>query len=868
MHRLTQTIILTIIIMSTQIFSDEDKAEKFYKATPNNPQIQAMVDAVSADSIELYIDKLVSFHTRHTNSDTVSADTGIGAARRWVYSKFQQTANTTPLSPEYFWFIESVCGINGLHANVQATLPGSLTPDRFFLVSGHMDSRNAAQCDPVVFAPGANDDASGSVISIELARIMSQQSYDASLIFMAVTGEDIGLVGSTAYANWAGAGGMNIDGMLTNDVVGNIIGPNGTVDSTSVRHFSEGPSNSPSRQLSRYFKLKGEQYVPEMTVNLIPAQDRPGRGGDHMPFNDNGYAAVRFTEPAERLEHQHSNTDILENMSPAYTARVAKLSLAGLANMAQAPETPTAPLTVQDVGSGSELLLSWTTTNNEPDFAGYRVAWRHSDSLFYERIDSVGNSTSYTLGGLTPNVPIFISYSAYDDAGHESIFSAEIMATPNDLPAAPAELSATSFTDQVTFDWAPNNELDLSHYLLTRAAPDGSSQSFQVDISQTSFSDNTLQAGTLYDYSLQAVDIDGNKSSPSVSVTGRLVSHDQGILVLDMSRDGPGTTLFPTDEAIDAFYAEKLTDFPVTAQWDLADSLQADVHISDAHLGAYSTVFLHSDVRIPGNFIADDTVAIKKYLRQGGRLLISGWNLIFSATRNGLETKTFAPGEFSHDFLQARIVKFSGESDFAGAFSQLAEYPDIQVDSVKTAQLNGSLMTMEGYFELVDNPATEVLYTYQSSLDPPSQFEGLPVAIRHIADSLKIVQINIPLFYMENESGSEVLRQALLDLGEVTGISENNEPNSEAFAGYSLSANYPNPFNPQTTISFQIPNKQYVRLTVFDMLGREVQVLVNEEKSAGIHSIQFDGNGMSSGIYVYRIEAGQYRQSRKMLLMK
>lgn len=587
-----------------------------------------------------------------------------------------------------------------------------------------------------------------------------------------------------------------------------------------------------------------------------------------MPFNDNGYAAVRFTEPAERLEHQHSNTDILENMSPAYTARIAKLSLAGLANMAQAPETPTAPLTVQDVGSGSELLLTWAATNTEPDFVGYRVAWRYNDSLFYERIDSVGNATSYMLGGLTPNVPVFISYSAYDDAGHESVFSAEILATPNDLPAAPMALAATSFTDQVTFTWAPNNELDLSHYLLTRTAPGGSSQSFVIDLSQAFYSDNTLQGGTLYHYSLQAVDLDGNKSAPSASVTGRLVSHDQGILVLDMSRDGPGTTLFPTDDAIDAFYAEKLTEFPVAAQWDLADSLQADVHLGDAHLGAYSTVLLHSDVRLPGNFIADDTVAIKKYLRQGGRLLISGWNLIFSATRNGLETKIFNPGEFSHDFLQSRIVKFSGESDFAGAYSQLPGYPDVRVDSVKAAQLNGSLITMEGYFELVDNPATEILYTYQSSLDPPSQFEGLPVAIRHITDSLRLVLINIPLFYMENESGGELLRQALLDLGEVTGISENEIENSSMADGYILSANYPNPFNPQTTISFQIPKKQYVRLAVYDVLGRKVQELISAEKAAGRHTIRFDGQSLSSGIYIYRLAAGKYEQSRKMLLMK
>ena len=169
-----------------------------------------------------------------------------------------------------------------------------------------------------------------------------------------------------------------------------------------MRHFSEGPSTSPSRQLTRYFKLKGEQYVPSMTINLIPAVDRPGRSGDHVPFNTNGYAAVRFTEPVERFDFQHSDLDVLENMSPSYSAQITRLSVAGLAAMALAPETPQSEVQIQDVGNGTELLCSWDATNTEPDFAGYRIAWRFQDSLYYEQIVGVDNVTEYTLDGLTP----------------------------------------------------------------------------------------------------------------------------------------------------------------------------------------------------------------------------------------------------------------------------------------------------------------------------------------------------------------------------------------------------------------------------------------------------------------------------------
>ncbi|NIX35388.1 MAG: M28 family peptidase, partial [Nitrospinaceae bacterium] len=297
-------IIFSVLLMWT-IPSDaqSNRQAKYYHGTSLNPLIQAMVDSVSTDSLRSYILSLQEISPRHTVSDTVAPDSGIGAARRWIKSKYEQWRNNTggALQPEFFWFTETICGMTGLHANVMATLPGTLpqAQNRHFIVSGHMDSRTVNVCDAVSPQPAANDDGSGTAASIELARIMSRFQFDATLIFMAVTGEEQGLFGSGAYASWAASNNMRIDGMLTNDIIGNIVAPDSTVDSTSVRHFSVGPSTSPSRQLARYIKLKGEQYVPQMTVTLIPAQDRPGRGGDHIAFNDNGYAAARFTEPVE-----------------------------------------------------------------------------------------------------------------------------------------------------------------------------------------------------------------------------------------------------------------------------------------------------------------------------------------------------------------------------------------------------------------------------------------------------------------------------------------------------------------------------------------------------------------------------------------
>ena len=871
-------IILTGILINISWAQDE-RTERFYRGTPTNPMIQAMVDSVSPDSILSYLENIVGFYTRHTLSDTVSPDTGIGAARRWIKSKYQQWSDASggALQPSFFWFSATICGTTREHANVMATLPGTMpqAQNRYFIVSGHMDGRTFGVCDATSFAPSANDDGSGTASSIEAARVMSAFSFDASLIFMTVTGEDQGLFGSTAYADWAAANNMRIDGMLTNDVIGNIVAPDSTIDSTSVRHFSEDPSTSPSRQLARYFKLKGEQYVPSMTVNLIPAQDRPGRGGDHMPFNDNGYAAVRFTEPAERLEYQHSDLDLIEHMSPAYTAQVTRLTVAGLASMALAPETPQAPLQVFDVGNGSEVFLTWSVTNTEPDFAGYRIAWRFADSLFYETIIPVGNVTEFTLTGLTPNEPIFISYSALDTDGNESIFSQEVLVTPSNIPAIPQNFTATSTPAHILLQWTANSELDLESYRITRTDPNNNSVTFTVDSSATEFMDNTAQPHTMYQYFIQAKDVDGNVSAPSGTVIGQLATHDSGILVVDDSKDGPGgNPLFPSDQEVDDYYDQILSNFSVTQQWDVADSVTAGTIMEDAHLGVYSTVIWHSDVRIPDNPISENITALRKYVQNGGHLLFVGWQLVSSASGLNQTVMSFAPGDFVYDVMYMDTVNTNPQLDFQGATAQLPGYPSISVDSNKVPPgFGGKLTSMEVFASLVGGAETEVIFHYNSASDPPSPFDGQPVALRHLGSDGQVIVLGFPLYYMEQPTAQQVITRALLDLGEVTGIEDESPVLEAGNLKFELLQNYPNPFNPRTQITYRLPVASEVDLTVFNLLGQRIKTLVRQKQDSGSYTVEWDGKDdlgrdVASGIYLFRLSAENFEQVRKMILLR
>ncbi|MEK9135761.1 MAG: fibronectin type III domain-containing protein, partial [Bacteroidota bacterium] len=365
--------------------------------------------------------------------------------------------------------------------------------------------------------------------------------------------EDEGLVGSEAYAAWAQTNGIRIDGMITNDVVGNIRGSNGITDSLSVRHFSSVNDATPHRQMARYAKLKTETYYPIFTVNLIPDVDRPGRGGDHQSFQNHGYTAVRFTEPNENLAYQHTPADIVANMSPAYVGRVARVNALSLASLAWAPEKPSTP-TLADPGNGTTLQVQWLPVPSVPDLAGYRVAVRDSGGLYYSQIHTVGNATQYTLNNLTPGVAVYVSVSAYDTAGNESMFSNEALGRPALVPTAPTNVTSTSLAASVRLTWNASPQLDVVKYRIYRsvARSSGFVRYDSVAASGTSYVDAGLSPHQLRYYHLRAVDADGNESTPSNIVAGQRASHDLGVLVVDGTKDGPGGPISPMDSVVDA----------------------------------------------------------------------------------------------------------------------------------------------------------------------------------------------------------------------------------------------------------------------------------------------------------------------------
>jgi Peptidase family M28 len=445
MKNRTVLFVLLMLLMSSAVFAQQPK-------TKPNAEIQKMLKEISAKNIETTIRKLASFGTRNTLSEQDNPTRGIGAARDYLFGEFQKISSDCGncLQVEKQTFTQAPT-TNGrvksptVLTNVYAILKGTTDPTRVYVVSGHYDSMcNLDATDATCDAPGANDDASGTAASLEMARVMSKHKFDATIIFMTVPGEEQGLLGATYFAEQAKKNAMNIEAMFTNDIIGGVTSYKNAPDRQSVRVFAEGvPSDetdqqantrrsvggendSASRQLGRFIKETADVYSPKFRVQLIYRRDRYLRGGDHIPFLENGFAAVRFTEPHEDYTHQHQSVkmvdgkqygDLPEFVDFDYVANVTRVNAAALSMLALAPAKP------KNVGVLTKELtndtdLKWDA-NTDTDLAGYEVVSRDTTSAFWTNSVFVGKVLTYKAKEMSKD-NYFFGVRTVDKSGNKS----------------------------------------------------------------------------------------------------------------------------------------------------------------------------------------------------------------------------------------------------------------------------------------------------------------------------------------------------------------------------------------------------------------------------------------------------------------
>jgi hypothetical protein len=413
-----------------------------------------MIRDIDRHHMEATIRKLVSFGTRHTESSQTDPNRGIGAALNYVFTTMQGYAATsngrmtvelqTYHQPAVAGTILTPGGVD--ITNVVATIRGSLTPERVYVISGHIDSRRSIVTDSVGDAPGADDDASGVAVIMEVARVMATHAPESTLVFTAVDGEEQGLFGSTNQANLYKAANTNIQGMFSNDIVGASASQDGVRDPHRLRLFTEGvptldtasaaslrvliggENDSPSRQLGRFVKSVAQNDDTDMTIWLISRRDRYLRASDHVSYQRNGYTAARFTEPNETFAHEHQDVrvdpatgvqfgDLVDFDDFSFIERVGRVNVATMWSLSQGPGTPT------NVGIAAQVLTNSTTlswnADTDPDLAGYEIVWRETTASDWTNAIPVGNVTSATLP-IAPKDNFQFGVRAVDTAGHHS----------------------------------------------------------------------------------------------------------------------------------------------------------------------------------------------------------------------------------------------------------------------------------------------------------------------------------------------------------------------------------------------------------------------------------------------------------------
>ncbi|UTA70314.1 M20/M25/M40 family metallo-hydrolase [Emticicia sp. 21SJ11W-3] len=434
---------INFIIISSQLSAQ--------KIINRDPQIEAIVNQVSSDSLKAYIDKLVSFGTRSTLSTTTDNKQGIGAARRWVLSKFQEFArqsdgrmtayiDTWTLQPDGKR-VDKTIEIGNVMATLKGTDP---TDNRIFIVSGHIDSRVTDVMNREADAPGANDDGSGTVAVIELARVMAKSKFPATIVFVTVSGEEQGLLGANHLAEKAVAESWNIEGVLNNDIMGsNHSNETNIIDNTRLRVFSEGlpafemdkkvgairqygvENDGKARQLARYVKEVGERYVDNLEVVMIYRNDRFLRGGDHTPFVNRGFAAVRLSEMNENFLRQHQDLrvekgieigDHARYMDFEYLRKNTAINAATLANLAKSPSMPED--VILDVrGLGNSTSLRWKASKTGK-VKGYYVLMRETAMPYWQK-KFFTTDVKITLPYSKDNY--FFAVQAVSEDGNESL---------------------------------------------------------------------------------------------------------------------------------------------------------------------------------------------------------------------------------------------------------------------------------------------------------------------------------------------------------------------------------------------------------------------------------------------------------------
>ncbi len=816
-------------------------------------ELDTLIDLVSEDSLRAYTLRLEAFHRRLTGTDSCNA------ARDWIAAKFRSFGYDSvvidPFIGRQLWDRHPVQSYN-----VVACKPGTVNPDRQIIIGGHFDA--------VPDCPGADDNATGTAGTLEIARVLAAANLPVTLIFIAFDSEESWLWGSTHYADSVAAEGADIILMINLDMIAHYT-------NNSRANVYYGP----------------EHAYAELWAQLAPAYAFTGVdlaisvASDHQPFLDNGYDAI-FVQEDYFSNRYHQPTDSSTYLNFEYMTRMVKASLHTALATADVPP-PVRITAVLEPGDGHSQFLMWRRL----DFNGLdylRVAWYPAANPSAKQSAVIpASDTSYTVTGLIEDVPYVFYVQAFDTQLRTSYAIKEAHGTPRSTPLPPEDLVTRPIFHGVRLWWGHNNlEMDLAHYSVIR---DGA---LIATVTDTTYDDFDPSLGTdLHRYYVQATDTDLNCSDTSTllpSVSRAAMLEPEKVLAVNRSSSA-ANGIWVNEVETGLLLRDALATFDCDYRSDTAATSHPGEGISLLDMVSHGVMIVGDesgrgmDISKPPaeGGILDD---LAYYCSIGGKLVVFGR---FGTITRG-DTVDYT-GDVAYDdtfediFHIARRIQTATLllpspnrliGDFVGAEPLAPGYPALVWDSTLTAAHSAPLLALSGismtsYVEL-NSPDAQPLYGYRSASDT-SAHNGGTVAWSYFGSDYRYIFFDIPLSFCERTAAIETLRKAVNDL-----MNEPTDSDSDPIplpGRFTLGQNYPNPFNATTTISYTLPQAAPVKLVIYNLLGQTVTSWRAERQSAGTHTVTWNGTNQSgrsvaTGIYLYRLESGDRIATKKMLLLK
>lgn len=711
--------------------------------------INDVIEDINPDSVEYFIQSLQNFGTRF-----LLAPNRIEVAE-WIKGEFKRFGIADVTLDSFYIY-------NTWQYNVIAAIPADIETDQVIVIGGHHDS--ITRSTPESYAPGADDNASGTTAVLETARVLMQNEINkrVNLKFVTFAAEEYGLYGSEDFAEKANVSEMKIKLMINHDMIS----------------YTSNPASSSKVTINYYSGSENYTQLANNCIDKYSVLTHGTNGSSNAAFSDSysfwaeGFPAVYFEE-TEFSPYYHTNNDEIQNYNMEYCSEVIKASCATLISTMMTP-SPINELNISD-NDGNSVFLSWDE-QTAADIVGYKIYIGTQSGNYNRTIETT--DTGLIVDGLQESVEYYFGVSVVNDGGYESLIVEK-------------QFMPVVFT------------------------------------------------------------------------------MDEGVLVVDESRDGDGTRTNPTDEQLDQFYesiinAQHLTSIDISAASDLTIE----------NFTKYSTIIWH------GNDLYNVTTPIglkeefRRFLEAGGNLMLSIFlpSKAFMGSNSG--DMEFEPGDFMYDYLKISKTEKRIGSRYIGSISMSAEYPTLMVDTTKTLlSMDYHISNVEAIYPTSD--ANEI-YSFETWFDENSiqgSMKGKPIGLEYLGEDYKLILLTFPLYYNEYDAAKQFMKTVLTEkFDEPTDILIDD---SEVPTQFSLSQNYPNPFNPSTTIDYALPFTSEVRLEIYDVLGQRVAFLVNETQSAGMKTVDWNASTFASGIYLMRMIADpaengkeKFTSVKKLILVK